>query len=129
MAEQAMKRLVFGEGLMVPSLDGSKRFTVRKYREGAHDFAKDEIAIGEFKDGLDILIRITEDTLKAPFKKLRRSKKTAKKEGGHYFDAAYSKDLATYYPDLTWDTMGAVISFEVLQVNGVPAVRLNEHAH
>jgi len=24
-----MKRLVFGEGLMVPSLDGSKRFTVR----------------------------------------------------------------------------------------------------
>lgn len=31
-----MKRLVFGEGLMMPSLDGEKRFTVRKYREGAH---------------------------------------------------------------------------------------------
>ena len=124
-----MKRLVFGEGLMVPSLDGSKRFTVRKYREGAHDFQKHEIVIGEFKDGFDILLCITEDTKKAPFRELKRSKKTAKKEGGHYFDEAYFKDLATYYPDLTWDTMGAVISFEVLQVNGVPAVRLNEHAH
>jgi len=124
-----MKRLVFGEGLMVPSLDGSKRFTVRKYREGAHDFQKHEIAIGEFKDGFDILLCITEDTKKAPFRELKRSKKTAKKEGGHYFDEAYFKDLATYYPDLTWDTMGAVISFELLQVNGVPVVKLNANAY
>lgn len=78
---RAMKRLIFGEGLMTPSLDGSKRFTVRKYREG-----------------------------------------------GYHFDEAYFKDLATYYPDLTWDTMGAVISFEVLHVGIVPVVRLNEHA-
>ena len=124
-----MKRLVFGEGLMVPSLDGSKRFTVRKYRGGAHDFSKDEIAIGEFKDGFDILIRITEDTKVAPFAELQRSKKTAEREGGYHFDMAYFDDLKSYYPDLAWGTMGAVISFEVLHVNGVPAVKLNEHAN
>ena len=126
-----MKRLVFGEGLMVPSLDGSKRFTVRTYREGAHDFQKHEIAIGEFKDGFDILLCITEDTKKAPFRELKRSKKTAKKEGGHYFDAAYFRDLKTYpgYEDITWDTMGAVISFEVLHVGSVPAVKLNANAY
>ncbi len=65
-----MKRLVFGEGLMTPSLDGSKRFTVRKYREGAHDFSKDEIVIGEFKDGLNILLNIVNDTKKDTFRNL-----------------------------------------------------------
>ncbi|MBI2037155.1 MAG: hypothetical protein HYT14_02235 [Candidatus Liptonbacteria bacterium] len=129
MAEQ-MKRLVFGEGLMVPSLDGSKRFTVRKYREGAHDFEKHDIAIGEFKDGFDILICITEDTKKAPFRELKRSKRKSEKEGGYYFDEAYFEDLKSYYPDdpsFTWDTMGAVISFEVLHVGSVPVVKLNQH--
>lgn len=123
-----MKRLVFGEGLMTPSLDGSKGFTVRKYREGAHDFLKDEIVIGEFKDGLNILIRITDDTFKDTFMYLKRSKKMSEKAGGYYFDMTYFRGLKTYYPDLTWDTMGAVISFEVLKVNGVPVVSLNEHA-
>ena len=124
-----MKRLVFGEGLMVPSLDGSKRFTVRKYREGAHDFQKHDIVIGEFKDGFDILICITEDIKKAPFRELKRSKRKSEKEGGYYFGVAYFKDLAAYYPDLTWDTMGAVISFEVLHVGSVPAVKLNANAY
>lgn len=121
-----MKRLVFGEGLMVPSLDGSKRFTVRKYREGAHDFLKDEIVIGEFKDGFNILLHITEDTKKDTFKHLKRSKKETDKNG-YYFDTEYFEDLKQYYPDLTWDTIGAVVFFELLKVNGVSVVSINEN--
>ena len=120
-----MKRLIFGEGLMTPSLDGEKRFTVRKYREGAHDFDKDEIVIGEFKDGLDILLRITEDTLKRPFEMLQGE---GERRGDYSFDRNYFEDLKSYYPDLTWDTMGAVVFFEVLKVNDIPVVQINEHA-
>lgn len=122
-----MKRLVFGKGLMYPSLDGSKRFTVRKYREGSHDFVKDEIVLGEFKDGLTILLRITDDTKKDEFRRLRSPKEDMDKQG-YYFDKAYFKELSAYYYDLTWDTMGAIIFFEVLKVNGVPVVSINEHA-
>lgn len=123
-----MKRLVFGDGLMTPSLDGSKRFTVRKYREGSHDFQKGEIVIGEFKDGLNILLHINEDTKKAPFKALK-SNKAVLGQTGYWFDNKYFEDLKQYYPDLTWESMGAVIFFEVLKVNGVSVVSINEHAN
>ena len=123
-----LKRLVFAEGCLNPSLDRSKRFTIRKYRQGAHDFSKDEVVVGEFKEGLDILLHVTEDTLKRPFKLLQRSKRMCEKKGGHWFDDTYFEDLKSYYPDLTWDTMGAVIFFEVLKVDGVPVVQFNEHA-
>lgn len=121
-----MKRLVFGEGLLNPSLDGNKRFTVRKYREDAHDFSKDEIVIGEFKDGLNILLRITKNTKKDTFNRLKRNKKEIDKNG-YYFDVQYFEELKQYYPDLTWNTMGAVVFFEVLKVNGVSVVSINEH--
>lgn len=122
-----MKRLVFGEGLMALSLDGEKRFTVRKYREGAHDFSKDEVVIGEFKDGLNILLRITGDTKKAPFKQLGTPKRDQARNG-YYFDTNYFEELKSYYPDLTWETMGAIVFFEILKVNGVSVVSMNEHA-
>lgn len=121
-----MRQLVFGEDLMLPSLDGDKRFTVRKYREGAHDFVKDEIVIGVFKDGLNILLRITEDTKKGSFRSLESRKQNLDKVG-YYFDEDYFADLATYYDDLTWETMGAIVFFEVLRVNGVPVVSVNEY--
>ena len=121
-----MKRLVFGEGLLIPSLDGSKRYTVRKYREDAHDFKKDEIVIGEFKDGLDVLLRIVKDTKKDTFSLLKASKKNVVRNE-YYFDTEYFEDLKQYYPDLTWDTMGAVVFFEVLKVNDVSVVSINEH--
>lgn len=121
-----MKRLVFGEGLIGTSLDGSKRFTVRKYREGAHDFSEGEIFIGEFKDGLDVLLQATRDTIKNTFKRLRRFERDVEKNG-YYFDLGYFKDLKKFYPDLKWSTTGAVIFFEVLKVNGVPVVKVNQH--
>jgi hypothetical protein len=126
-SSSAPKRLVFGEGLMSPSLDGSKRFTVRKYREGAHDFAKGEIIIGEFKDGLDILLRVLEDTKMGSFKRLLSPEKDVGRKG-YWFDEAYFDDLKAYYPDLTWETSGAVIIFEVLKVDGVSVVSINAHA-
>lgn len=122
-----MKRLIFGEGLMFPSLDGKKNFTIRKYREDAHDFKKGEIVIAEFKDGLTILIAITEDTKKASFTDLVRSKEEFEKHGGYYFDAEYYRTLRSYYPDMKWSMIGAVISYEILKVNDMPVVTLNEH--
>lgn len=122
-----MKRLIFGEGLLSSSLDGSKRFTVRKYREGSHDFTKGEIIKGEFKDGLTILLHVTEDTKKGAFKDLKKPKQDIDKNG-YYFDTQYFNDLVVWYPDLTWDDRGAIIFFEVLKVNGVSVVSINEYA-
>lgn len=122
-----MKELVFGEGLMAPSLDGSKRFTVRKYRAGAHDFVKGDIVKGIFKDGLTILIQITESTLKDEFRSLSRPQEDAEKNG-YYFDEDYFLDLRGFYPDLAWTDVGAVIFFEVLKVDGEPVVAMNEYA-
>ncbi len=122
-----MKKLVFGEGLMTPSLDGAKRFTIRKYREDAHDFLKDETVVGEFKDGLNILLRITANTKKGTFRNLKCAERNLEKNG-YWFGTAYFNGLKSYYPDLTWDTTGAVVFFEILKVNGVSVVTLNEHA-
>ncbi|MBI2640161.1 MAG: hypothetical protein HYW90_04740 [Candidatus Sungbacteria bacterium] len=122
-----MKHLVFGEGLMNPSLDGSKRFTIRKYRKGAHDFTVGEIVIGEFRDGLNILLQITDATRKATFAALR-SPYEMLDAVGYYFDQEYFEDLQRFYPELSGEDIGVVIFFEVLKVNGVPVVSFNEHA-
>ncbi len=45
---------------------------------------------------------------------------------GIYFDEKYFDDLATYYPNLTWDTVGAIVFFRILHVNDVPVVSINE---
>jgi hypothetical protein len=121
-----MKKLVFGRGLMSPSLDGQKTFTIRKYKEGTHDFKKGEIIKGVFRDGLDILLQITDDPIKNSFKNLRRARLYLP-TNGYYFDNKYFKDLKVWYPDLTWDDIGTVIRFEVLKVDGVSVVSFNEH--
>lgn len=122
-AKKEMKKLFFGEGLMDASLDGSKTFTIRKYRAEAHDLKKGELVIGTFKDGLDIILQITTKVIKDKFKNLKRSKDEADKEGGHWFDEKYFEGLKSYYPDLTWESDGAVIFFEVMKVNGIPVVQ------
>ena len=73
------KRLLFGEGLMSPTLTGNKQITIRKYRAGSHDFVKGEVIRGEFKDGLSILLEITADTEKKPLSELtdKKHRKTA----------------------------------------------------
>jgi hypothetical protein len=121
-----LKELIFGEGLLGPTLEGDKRFTVRKYRAEAHDFEKGEIVLGKFKDGFDILLEINEDTTVGPFVNLR-SPKCNLKQAGYYFDNEYFDELKSYYPDLSWADTGAIVFFQVLHVNGVPAVSINEH--
>jgi hypothetical protein len=120
-----MKRIIFGEGLMAPTLSGDKQITLRKYRAGSHDFQKDEIVIGEFKDGLNILLRITADTEKKPFSEL--TDEEAQADGFDNAEAAFN-GLKDYYPDLQKTDLLATIRYEVFKVNGVPAVSINEHA-
>jgi hypothetical protein len=104
------KRLVFGEGLMIPSIKGKKRITLRKYREGAHDFLGGEEVIGEFKDGLDIPLRITADTVKKPFSEL--TDEEAREDG--FLDAEDAfKGLQEYYPDLKKEDLLAIIRYDI----------------
>lgn len=122
-----MRKLIFGEGLMAPSLDGEKRFTVRRFREDVHDLKKGEVFIGEFKDGLNILLQAPKDAKISSFKNLKLPKRDLDKNG-YYFDKKYFEELGAYYPNLSWDEMGAIVFFEILKVNGIPVVSINEYA-
>ena len=118
-----IQELVFGQGLMSPSLDGQKTFTVRR---GSREFKKDEIVKGVFKDGLTILLKITDDPIVDKFKNLKRAKLYLALNR-YYFDSKYFHDLKKWYKDLTWDDVGTVIFFEILKVDGVSVVSFNEH--
>lgn len=121
-----IKELVFGEGLMTPSLEGEKRLTLRRYRPESHDFKKGEIVVGIFKDGLDVLLKITADTLTKPFGKVTDREA---KDWGRGDAASLFEGLLDYYPDLKKTDTLAVIEFEVLKVSGVPVVRFNQYAN
>lgn len=122
-----MKTLIFDEGLLLPTLSGSKRFTIRRYREEAHNLTKDDLVLGEFKEGFTIILRITKDTKKATFRELKK-KKSKLRKNGYYFDKKYFDKLKKYYPDITWDTVGAIIFYEVPRVDGIPTVSTNKHS-
>jgi hypothetical protein len=121
---EPMKRLVFGEGLMGPSLSGEKMITLRKYRPGAHDFTQGEMVIGEFKDGLDVLLTITADTEKKPFSEITDDE--ARADGYKNAQEAF-QGLKDYYPDLKKSDIAAKIRFEILKVTQVPVVSLNKY--
>lgn len=117
-----MNELLFGEGLLEPTLRGDKLITIRKYRAGAHDFKRDEIVKGVFKEGMTVLLRIRDDTEKKPFKQLKDSE--AREDG--YKDAKDAfNGLKVYYQDLKKSDTAAIIRFEVLRVNDIPVVSLN----
>ncbi|MEK7637835.1 MAG: ASCH domain-containing protein [Patescibacteria group bacterium] len=119
-----MKRLIFGAGLLSPTLTGDKKMTLRRYRAGSHDFEEGEAVIGEFKDGLNLLLRITADTKKKPFSKL--TDEEARADG--FADAADAfENLKEYYPDLKKSDLMATICYEVFGVDGIPVVSINEH--
>ena len=124
------KSLVFGKGLLWATLTGEKTFTVRKYREGAHDFKMGDIITGEFMDGLNVALEVRRDTIRKPFRELLSPKRDADKRG-YYFDKAYFENLKSFpgYGDITWDTMGAIILIEVFDIRDVTAVRFNQHAN
>lgn len=120
-----MKRLLFGEGLMIPSIKGKKRITLRKYRKDAHDFLNGETFVGEFKDGLDIPLRITADTVTKPFSEL--TDEEAREDG--FLDAEDAfKGLGKYYEGLTKEDVVAVIRYELNTPEGRATVIFNEHS-
>ena len=120
----AMKELVFGEGLLGATLSGEKQATIRRYRPEAHDFKKDEIVLGVFKDGWSILLRITDDTVVKPLSKL--SDEEARASG--FKDARDArKGLKRWYPDLKRTDTAAVVRHEILKVDGVQVATLNQH--
>ncbi|MBI3308564.1 MAG: ASCH domain-containing protein [Candidatus Melainabacteria bacterium] len=120
-----VKRLVFGEGLMSPTLEGRKTITLRKYRPEAHDFKKGEVVVGEFKDGLDILLKITRDTEVKPISEL--TDEEAVLDGFDDAQAAFDA-LKGYYPDIAVSDELATIRFRALRYQGTPSVQFNQHA-
>ena len=120
-----LKRLLFGDGLMVPSLDGTKRVTIRSYRPEAHDFKKGETVIGEFKDGVDVLLTITADT---QTKELLELKESEAQEDGFENRKDALQGLRRFYPTLTLRSTIAIIRYKIYEVDGVPVVRFNEHS-
>jgi hypothetical protein len=80
---------------------------------------------GEFKDGLNILLQITADTEKKPFSELKDAE--AQADG---FDSAGDafNGLKDYYPDLQKTDLLATIRYEIVKVDGTPAVSINEYA-
>jgi len=119
-----MKHLIFGEGLLIPTVAGKKKTTLRKYRAGSHDFVAGEIIRGYFKDDRDqwsILLRITADTKKKPF--LELTDQEAQESGFRNVLNAFN-GLRLYYPGLAETDTMAIIRFEILQINGIPVVSL-----
>ena len=119
-----MKRLIFGEGLMFPTLAGEKQITLCKYRAGSHDFVKGEVIRGEFKDGWNILLQITADTEKKPFSEL--TDQEAQEDGFESAKDAFN-GLKDYYQNLQWSDLLATIRYEILKTNEVPVVSVNEY--
>ena len=78
-----MKKLIFGKGLLAPTLTGERTISIRKFRKEAHDFIEEESFIGSFQDGLDIILVAIEDTAVKTFDKL--TDKEAREDG--YKDA------------------------------------------
>lgn len=110
---------------MTPSLSGEKTLTLRKYRPEAHDFKKGDVVVGVFKDGLNVLLQVTEDTLTKPFNEVTDEEA---RDWGRDDAVSLFQGLQDYYPDLKGSDTLAVIEFEVLKVDGVPVVQFNEYS-
>lgn len=120
-----MRNLLFGKGLLGPTLNGVKKITLRRYRAETHSFVQGEVVRGIFLDGMDLLIRITEDTKTCPFSELADD--VAQEDGYADAESAF-EGLINFYPDLQSSDLAATIRFEIYSVEGIPAVRINEHA-
>ncbi|MEK7628196.1 MAG: ASCH domain-containing protein [Patescibacteria group bacterium] len=119
---RVVKQLPFDGGYLYDVLTGAKRITIRRYRQGKHDFNAGEVIYGDFKGELKILIRITAKVDLKPFGSLTKAE--AREDGFNDANDAFN-DLRKYYPQLKKTEMAAVIRFEVAKIDGVPAVSLS----
>jgi hypothetical protein len=122
--ETKTKTIIFGEGLLTPTLKGEKQISLRKYREEAHKLHKGEVFVGSFKDGLDILLQVTADTEVKTFRDLTDSE--AQADGFADAPDAFEK-MHVYYPNLDIDTELGILRFEVARIDGVPSVKANDN--
>ena len=118
------KKLIFGKGLMLPTISGAKKITLRKYRSGSHDFQKNELVFGEFMDGFTIILRITADTEIMAFSGL--TDEIAREDGYENANDAFTK-LKQYYPDLKKEDPLALIRYGIPAITGEKTIRLNEY--
>jgi hypothetical protein len=116
------KTIIFGGGLLEPTLSGQKQITLRKYREEAHNLHEGEIFVGSFKEGLDILLQATADTEVKTFKELTDLE--AQADGFSDAKEAFT-GMQKYYPDLTPETKLGILRYEIVKVKGVPSVKTN----
>lgn len=120
------KRLLFAKGSLKPTLRGIKKITLRKYREGSHDFEKEDVVRGEFfEEGLDILITIT---AKTELKTFDEMSDTDAREHGFSDAQDMFEAMNLCYKNLKPETMAAIIRFEVYHVDDDPVVSLNNGA-
>lgn len=114
--------LIFGEGLLLPTLTGEKKITIRKYREGAHDFKEDQVILGVFreKNVEYALLQITADTENKPFNRL--TDKEARADGYEDAEDAFNRLKNSYYPDLKKSDTAAIIRYELLRFEGHPII-------
>lgn len=119
-----MKKIIFGKGLLMPTLKGEKKITIRKFRKEAQDFIADEPFIGSFQDGLDIILMATADTKIKPFSDL--TDKEAREDGYKNARNLFSRFRKDFYPDLKEENTAAIIRYEILQIDKTPIVSTNE---
>lgn len=119
-----MKKLIFGRGLLLPTLRQNKKITIRKFRKEAHDFIEGETFIGVFQDGLNIILVATKDTVVKTFNKL--TDKEAQEDGYKNAKDAFKKLKKGFYPDLKQEDTAAVIRYEILQIDKTLVVSANE---
>ena len=115
-----MKKLVFGKGLLTPTVNQEKNYTVRKYAGARHDFEDGEWFIGEFLDGIDIPLVIARPSVRGSFEDLVNR---------HALDVEFFDTLKDYYPDITEQDQLVIIFYEVAKIDGVPVIAFNEHAN
>lgn len=119
-----LDRIVFGRGLLIPTLSGKKQITLRNYRPEAHDFLKGEILRGEFMEGITVLLEITADTEVTTFAEL--SDEAAREDGFESAEDAF-QGLKEYYPDLKKTDLCAIIRYRVYVLpNGHKVADINE---
>ena len=121
--QSQIRILLFGKGLLAPTLTEEKQISLRKFRQEAHDFKKGEYFIGSFKDDLDILLQATEDTEVKLFKEL--SPDDVISDGFEDVQDAFEK-MHIYYPELTMEDKMGLIHYEIPKINGIPVVKANK---
>lgn len=119
-----MKKIVFGKGLLVPTLKGEKKITIRKFRKEAHDLIAGEPFIGSFQDGLDIILIATDDTKIKLFGEI--TDKEALEDGYKNARNLFFIFRKDFYTDLKEENIAAIIRYEILQIDKTPVVAANE---